>query len=269
MMLKLKVYHFLVVSIMVFSASQTFAASSKNTLHKFAGFEMGYGTFSFPEKLDHKLVFPVANLTAGLAYKRFSYILNISGSMTDADVSEEEQFGNASRKDYDFTIGYQINKTISVFAGLKEGKTSVTLINRDPLILTGGGDEFYKQSGPYIGANVNWATEGAGKLAFTVSYAALNSDSLFLEDGDGPDVGEPLEFDDAFGRVKGSTNGYSYSLNWTMPIKGSLIFRTRLRINQYKQDIPYTDTKYGYGNVEFKNINESSTMLLVGITSIF
>ena len=258
-----------VVLILILHSSPVLAEKTKSTLHKFAGFEMGYGTFSFPNKLDHKLVFPVVNITAGLAYGRFSYILNASGSIADADVSEEEQYGKASRKDYDFTIGYQVNKILSVFVGLKEGQTNSSLINRDPTLPFGGGAEFYKQNGPYFGANINWVVEGAGKLAFTLSYAALHSDNLFLEDGDGPDVGQSFEFDDASGRVTGNTKGYSYSLNWTMPMKGNLIFRTRLRINQYKQDISYNDTLYGYGELEFKNINESSTMLLVGVTSIF
>lgn len=261
--------NFLGSLILIFHSLQVHAESANSTLHKFAGIEMGYGTFSFAEKLDHKLVFPVANITAGLAYKRYSFILNASGSISDANVSEQEQYGSASRKDYDFTIGYQINKIFNVFIGLKEGQTKTTLINRDPAMPFGGGNEFYKQSGPYLGANINWAVEGAGKLAFTLSYADLHSDNLFLEDGDGPDAGQPFEFDDASGRVAGKTNGYSYSLNWTMPMKGNLIFRTRLRINQYKQDISYNDTKYGYGDIEFKNISESSTMLLVGVTGIF
>ena len=198
---------------------------------------MGYGTFNFDEKLDHKLIFPVANLTMGLAHKRFSYVLSASGSVSDADVSEEEQFGHASRKDYDLTIGYQVNKVLSVFTGYKDGKTELTLINRDPLQPEGGGDEFYKQSGPYIGANINWRIPKAGKLAFTVSYAKLDSDNLYAKDGDDFVLGEILEFDDIGDSTQGNTDGFSYTFSWTVPIKGSLIFRTRLRINQYQQDI--------------------------------
>ena len=252
-----------------FYTTQSFSENRQQTIHKFIGYEMGYGTFSFQEKLDHKLVFPVANLTLGAAHKRFSYILNVSGSLANADVSEEEQEGSASRKDYDFTFGYQINKSISVFTGYKQGETSVNLINRDPLMLTGGGRENYKQTGPYIGVNINKAIKDAGKFSVTVSYAALYSENLFIADGDGPDTGEPPEFDDVNDKTTGTTSGYSYSLNWTMPMKGNLIFRTRLRVNEYKQDIPYYDDIYGYGNINFKDINESSTMLLVGITSIF
>lgn len=252
----------------VFSFGSVNAATGKSTLHKFINFEMGYGTFNFDEKLDHKLIFPVANISMGLAYKRFSYVLNASGSISDADVSEEEQYGNASRKDYDLTVGYQINKVISVFTGYKDGKTELTLINRDPLQLTGGGDEFYKQSGPYIGANINWRIPKAGKLAFTISYAKLNSENLYIKDGDEDTSGEALEFDDISGETQGNTDGFSYTFSWTVPIKGSLIFRTRLRINQYQQDISYfeevtSETYY------FNNVSESSTMLLIGVTSIF
>lgn len=252
----------------LFSLDQVNAATGKSTLHKFINYEMGYGTFNFDEKLDHKLVFPVANISMGLAYKRFSYVLNASGSISDADVSEEEQYGNASRKDYDLTVGYQINKLISVFTGYKEGKTELTLINRNPLQLTGGGDEFYKQSGPYVGANINWRIPKAGKLAFTMSYAKLNSDNLYIGDGDPATAGEMLEFDDISGQTQGNTDGYSYTFSWTVPIKGSLIFRTRLRINKYQQDLSYFDEANSV-LVNFNNVSESSTMLLIGVTSIF
>lgn len=258
----------LIFLLTLFSFGQLNAAAGKSTLHKFINFEMGYGTFNFDEKLDHKLIFPVANITMGLAHKRFNYVLSASGSVSDADVSEEEQFGNASRKDYDLTIGYQINKVISVFTGYKNGKTELTLINRDPLQLTGGGDEFYKQSGPYIGANINWKIPKAGKLAFTVSYAKLNSDNLYIGDGDGVTFGETLEFDDIDGRTEGNTDGFSYTFSWTVPIKGSLIFRARVRINQYQQDISYFD-EVNSKTVHFNNVSERSTMLLIGVTSIF
>ena len=91
-------------------------ADSDVEIRKFGGLELGWGTFSFDQKIDKKVVFPVANLTAGIAYERFSLALNVSGSMSDADVSEEDYTGTASRRDYDLTAGYQVNNNISIFA---------------------------------------------------------------------------------------------------------------------------------------------------------
>jgi len=129
-------------------------------------------------------------------------------------------------------------------------------------VTNNSGNEKYKQSGPYLGVNMNWAIPDAGKIAFSVAYAVLNADNVYVDDGDGVGVGETREFDDISGKNNGDTTGYSFSLGWTMPIKGSLLFRSRLKVNQYKQDIRYD-------GVNYNNISESSTMLLVGVTNIF
>jgi len=257
---------------LIFSLAVCFTAVSfsciatASTLHKFAGYEMGYGTFKFAEKLDHKIVFPVANLTAGLAYQRYSIVINLSGSLSDAAVSEEEMSGTGRRQDNDLTIAYQLNKVASIFLGYKQGETNLLLINRDPAVV-GGGQEAYKQNGAFIGANLNWSIEGAGKLGVTAAYAALQSDNLFIADGDGVAAGETLEIDDIGGEISGNSSGYSVALSWSMPMKGHFIFRTRLRVNQYQQDIDYLHSDNQ--TYHFNGVAESSTMLLVGVTSIF
>lgn len=243
----------------VLTPSYLYAASTP-TLHKFIGAELGYGTFSFDKKIDQNLVFPVASLTTGLAYQRISVVLNVSSSLSDAEVSEEGEYGDASRKDFDLTAGYQLHKFISIFAGYKRGQTDLSLTSRTSTVTLG--DEYYKQYGPYLGINLNWAIPEAGKLAFSVAYADLDAENKFSGDGDGVEAGEELEFDDINGKSEGKSTGYSYSLGWSMPIKGSFIFRTRLKINRYEQDITYE-------GAHFKGIEEDTTMLLVGVTSVF
>ena len=250
-------------------------AETGSTLHKFAGYEMGYGTFSFDEKLDHKIVFPVANITAGLAYKRFSYVLNLSGSLSDADISEEEQVGKASRRDVDLTIGYQLNKMTSIFAGYKDGVSKLELRNRDPLALFGNGNERYQQQGLYAGVNLNLALKNAGKLAFSVAYAQLDVvNRLVADENFKLSSNDDFEFDDINSNSTGTSSGFSYTLNYTLPIKGNLLFRARLKINQYQQDVSGQQLNGDVGSTtmiqyDFKDVTESSTMLLVGVTSIF
>jgi len=245
-------------------------AASTATLHKFAGYEMGYGTYRFEEKLDHKIVFPVANITAGLAYKRFSYVLNLSGSLTEADVSEEEQIGSGSRQDIDLTVGYQFNKKVSLFIGYKDGVSRINFKSRVTSIY-GTGNERYEQDGFFSGVNFNWAYKNAGKLSVSVAYAKFNARNQFLQDE--PFViggADEFEFDDVTGNSSGTTSGFSYTLAYTLPIKGNLLFKTRLRLNRYEQDISGEQAATG-GTVSYKfnDIAESSTMLLVGVTAVF
>lgn len=252
-------------------------AADQSTLHKFVGYEMGYGTYAFSEKLDHKIVFPVASLTAGLAYKRFSYVLNLSGSLSDANISEEEQVGNGARRDVDLTVGYQLSKRVSLFIGYKDGVSKIDFTAREPVALFGTGNERYEQQGLFAGVNLNWAYKNAGKLSLSVAYALFDASNHFLQDEQYdpapplPAIADEFEFDDVSGNSQGTATGFSYTISYTLPIKGNLLFRTRLRINAYQQDISGTQSVVGDDNYayEFNNISESSTMLLVGVTSIF
>ncbi|WP_334079299.1 hypothetical protein [Microbulbifer sp. M83] len=230
-------------------------------IHKFGGLEMGYGTYAFPEKLDQTIVFPVANLTGGLAYQRFNLALNISGSVEDAEVSEEDFIGDASRQDLDITFGYQASDLLSLFIGYKSGETNLDLFVRDSA--TRATDyEYYRQSGPFAGINIGKSFANAGKLDFSVAYASLDADNRFFGDGDGVEAGEMLEFDDIYGKTSGSSSGYSINLGWTIPMSGNLLFRSKLRYNSYRQDIRF-------GTARFGNVSEQSTMLLAGIIGVF
>jgi hypothetical protein len=236
-------------------------AQNRAEIHPFVGLELGYGTYSFEEKLDQTVVFPVANLTGGLAYQRFNLALNISGSLQAADVSEADFVGEADRQDFDLTAGYQINSILSVFVGYKSGETNLDLVSRNPTAPTTG-NEYYRQNGPFVGVSIGKSFANAGKLDFSIAYADLDADNKFFSDNDGVEPGETLEFDDINGTTQGSSTGYSINLGWTMPIQGNLLFRSKLKYNSYEQDI----TSQG---VTFNDIQEKSTMLLVGVISVF
>lgn len=237
-------------------------ADNDAEIRSFAGLEMGFGTFAFEQKIDKEVVFPVANLTAGLAYERFNVAVNVSGSMSDADVSEEDFTGDASRRDYDFTAGYQLHDNISVFAGYKSGKTDLDVVGRDedePF----SGSEYYEQSGPFVGVNFGWRPTDTGKLDISLAYADLDTENRFFADNDGlDDDEEEFEFDDINGRNSGSSDGYSFSVSWTMPLTGNLLFRSKFRYNSYEQDIRVAGQT-------FSGIEEESSMLLVGVLGVF
>ena len=73
---------------------------------------------------------------------------------------------------------------------------------------------------------------------------------------------EELEFDDLTGRVEGDITGLSYGVAWTMPLSSNLLFQTRLKLNDYQQDIKFEETR-------FKDIDENFTTLHVGLAYVF
>jgi hypothetical protein len=241
------------------------------------GLSLGYSDFSFPEKLDHNISFPSANIPIALTMGDWQLALNASSTLADADIAEEEDVGKASRKDLDLTLGYRVTKNWSLFAGFKYGKTEMTFIPRDfdeevdeeeedeseapdTVELT---DESYLQKGPFIGASYSWQFEKAGSLSVSVAYASLDTTNNFSANTDEEEEEEELtEFDDLTGKVKGDTKGFSYGLSWTMPLSSNLLFQTRFKINDYQQDIVVDGER-------FENIDETFTTLHVGLAYVF
>jgi hypothetical protein len=240
------------------------------------GLSLGYSDFSFPEKLDHNISFPSANIPIAVTMSNWQLSLNASSTLADADIAEEEDIGKASRKDLDLTLGYRVTKNWSLFAGFKYGKTEMTFVPRDideeideedneeggqdTLELT---NESYSQKGPFVGASYSWRFEKAGSLSLSVAYASLDATNNFSANTDEEEEEEELtEFDDLTGQVKGDTKGFSYGLSWTMPLSSNLLFQTRFKINDYKQDIVVDGER-------FEDIDETFTTLHVGLAYVF
>jgi len=239
------------------------------------GLSLGYSDFSFPEKLDHKISFPSANIPIALTMGNWQLSVNASSTLADAEIAEEEDTGKASRKDLDLTLGYRVTKNWSLFAGYKYGKTEMTFTPRDIDEELGQEDEGeqqdtfevsnenYSQKGPFIGASYSWQFEKAGSLSVSLAYASLDATNNFSANSDEEEEeGELTEFDDLTGRVKGDTKGFSYGLSWTMPLSSNLLFQTRFKINDYQQDIIV------YGE-SFDDIDETFTTLHVGLAYVF
>ena len=239
------------------TASQGYGAPDLNT---YIGLEGGLSTFSFEEKIDQQLVFPMANLTGGIAWERFSLAGTLSGSVTDADVSEEDFTGKATRRDIDVTAGYQILDNINVFIGLKQGTTELDVISRDEMNPVSANEE-YDQSGFYLGASTG-VSVGEGKLDISLAWADLSSDNRFFADVEVDIEPEELEFDDISGANSGESSGFSFSVTWNQPINGDLLFRARFRHNVYDQDVTFMGQT-------FSGIQEDNTSLSVGVLGVF
>ena len=232
------------------------------------GISLGYSSFSFPEKLDHDISFPSTNLALVTTMGRWQLALNGGLTLEDATISEEEDIGSASRKDLDLSIAYQASKSWAFFAGLKTGKTRMRFVERESedegaVVVI---NESYSQHGPFIGGSYSWQFEKAGRLSISLAYASLSATNNFAantdDDEEEGEEQEELEFDDLTGRVKGDLTGLSYSIAWTMPLSSNLLFQTRLKLNDYQQDIKFR-------GANFNNIDENFTTLHVGLAYVF
>ncbi len=242
-------------------------ASAQTTSRFFGGLEFGLSTYEFAQKLDQKVVFTTANATGGVAFGRYNFIASYAFSLDDAEVSEEDFTGDAERTDLDLIVSRQMTDQISLFAGYKDGETELRSLSREDE--DDGGprrSESFEQEGLFLGASYTWQFENAGRLSFSVAYADLDADNKFVSDeevdDEDEDEDEPLEFDDISGTASGDADGFSYNLTWTMPLRSNLLFRSKLRINRYQQDIDFRGQK-------FKDIDENSEALLLGLVYVF
>ena len=232
-------------------------------LHLIGGGSLGYSSFDFPAKLDHKLTFPVYQINAAIAYKKFYLVINLADSLANADVSEEEDVGSASRYDRDLSVGYQMTSSWGVFAGYKTGETKIDFYNREELDdgTATVREESYLQKGPFVGVSYSKKFSSAGKLSFSLAYADLNAINTFTRDVD-IDPGEDPEFDDLEGTVKGKVKGLSYGVRWSIPVSGNLLYYANFKVNDYKQDITFN-------NIQYNDIDQTITYFTTGIVYVY
>jgi hypothetical protein len=234
-------------------------------LHFLGGVSLGYSTFEFPAKLDHDLTFPMYQFNGAVAYKKLYVALNLADTLAEADVSEEEDVGRATRYDYDLSLGYQLTPRWGAFIGYKKGATEIDFLSRE---LDDEGDneyrsESYGQQGMFAGVSFSHKFPRAGKLTFNLAYADLDATNKFVADveGDDEDV-EELEFDDLTGTVRGKSTGFSYGVRWSIPVAGRLLYYASYKINDYQQDLKVDD-------VEFNDIDETISNFSMGIVYVY
>ena len=222
---------------------------------------MGFNSFEFAEKLDTPITHVMTEVAVTAIYKGFILTLNAAQAIDKADVSEEDETGQAERSDFDVLLAYQLNHSWTLFGGFKKGETRIDFIDRQTNILQ---VDRYKQSGPYMGVSYTYRMQRSGKLAFSAAYAFLDSDNMFhasARDADDIDI----EFDDLDGRHKGKTEGVSLVGSWSIPLSPKLIYHAKLRYNDYQQSIN--------GDFEGQTFNfdipENHLMLMMGVSRVF
>lgn len=247
------------------SSSSAIAASIFEDVRFITGVSAGTSLTSFDERLDQDISLINVNFLLAASKGKWQISANTFLSISDSNISEEEEIGTASRSDFDLTVGYKITSHWSLFTGYKIGETELVFVPRDPDEAEQplGFDEQYSENGFYFGGGYSWPFEKAGTLSFTIAYANFSSINDFKANrDDGEEDDEPPEFDDLTGRVEGDVKGLSYSLTWSMPLSGSLIFQTKFKVNDYKKDITVE-------NLTFNNLDDTFKSLSVGLAYVF
>lgn len=257
-MLELKRVFVSILLLLFFASPRIFAA--EDIIYVASG-SAGFSSFYFPEKLDT----PITNIMAKVAviglYKDFIFTLSTAQAIGKAEVSEEDETGQADRSDYDFLLGYHLSPNWTLFGGYKKGETSIDFINR---VTAEKNTDIYKQKGPYLGASYSYRLQRSGKLAFSAAYAYLDSDNVFHASTRDPGDTD-VEFDDLDGNYKGQTQGFSFVASLNLPLTPKLIYQTKLRYNDYQQTINGTFEGQSFAF----DVPEKHLMLMIGLSMVF
>ena len=201
--------------------------------------DFGVSDIDFPAKLDQKLTYHV--LTPGITFAYGDlYLTGKHGfSLSDADVSEEEEIGSADREDTDITVGYRINKHLSIFTGFHSGKSEIKFVPRDPEDNSDATafTDSYEEEGIHVGTSYSFSLGEAGALSASVAYAKLDADNTFNQNIDDVTEGDATQLDDVGGRVSGDSTGFSYGVRWTMSLTKKVFYAASFKVNDFKQDI--------------------------------
>lgn len=193
----------------------------------------------FSQLLDQGLSFYMLRAGGGFTFDRFYVAAYGDWSISDADVSEEEETGSASRAEYDLTFGFRPIDPLTLFAGYKTGKTKIdfTPRNNDEVPTAFNFRDTYKETGPYLGASYSFIFEQAGSLSFSLAYAFLNAENSIGVKPDDSGESEENEFDDISGNFENDADGFSAGVTWLMPLANNLNYFATIRYQRYDQDI--------------------------------
>lgn len=201
--------------------------------------QFGQKEQEFEQLLDQSLSFYMLRIGAGIVAQNAVISLTTDWSITDADVSEEEETGSADRREYDLSVGYALPAGFTVFGGYKFGETRIDLVSREA-IDAGAPETFentFEEAGPYIGGSWEYVFEQAGAVSFSFAYAWLDADNRFGGTVDEADEGDEPEFDDFLGRVRADANGIGLGVRWSKGLTDTLGYYATVRWQRYDQDL--------------------------------
>lgn len=200
-------------------------------------------------KYEKSLADGTAKASEDLQPLDLQYYFNIPGEVTKID-----------REDMSITFGYNVYRSLNIFAGYMKGRTEIKpdagcawaltdipqTCDNDPGNGVGnfnpngllnlawtqkifGGSTYeqdYTEEGPYIGFSYAWQIADTGTLSFSAAYAKM--------DGEYKDNYLPsINYDFAF---TGDSTGTSFGLTWTAPLGEYSNYFIDFREQQYEMD---------------------------------
>jgi hypothetical protein len=191
------------------------------------------------------------NPTIALGYKSFYASVTYDKALSAGTGSDEVQGTTGpvastldfSRADSTLTLGYRLNPSWSVFAGLTNGTSTFTQTTFDTTITVTR--TTYAEKGPFVGVAYTRAFGDKGSLGLSVAYARL--------DGELHTITRPgsILFD-----ATGNTSGLSYGVTWSGSLTGSLGYHVGVKATRYTMH-------------DRIDITERYTNIFVGVSNYF
>lgn len=188
-----------------------------------AGSAINMKTHSFEIK-GNKLEpeFTTLDLNLALIHQGFYLRANYDQSLRDEVDNYRGSLFFSSRKDYGFTLGYNIAKNLSLFLGQQTGITEMANAN-----LGSASDNFvttFRFVGPYAGLSYSIPFK-SHSLGISLAYADMEG-TVTIED---PAAGQRT-------KQEGDTVGLSYSVQLSGPFSQDMGYSVYAKINKYDFD---------------------------------
>lgn len=145
-----------------------------------------------------------------------------SAQLFPESVTELVEF---DREDTTLAVGYGVSDLTSVFAGFKQGKTTITATGDSPFA---GNSISLSGTGPFIGAGAGWKVRDWGIASFSAAYASLDAE-----------YESPVETQEA------RASGTSLGVNW----RGMVGKSWEYRIAMTRHDYDYNSFENGDGEI--------------------
>lgn len=175
----------------------------------------------------------------GLAVVNNNFYVNLSGELPWKDSQDFQREINSvvdlTRKDYSFTIGYNLPRGWSIFGGYKYGKTSAHITSFEQIP---GGPAIlntldFKESGPYLGTSYSFPINSGNNLSISAAYAFMDGEiNNRLNPAGGGGSGT--------GSAEGDANGFSLAIKWIHEVSASTSFNMALKYNSYENELTET-----------------------------
>lgn len=145
----------------------------------------------------------------------------------------EEGNYTVSRRDYAFTAGYNVMKSLSLFAGYKYGRTTADTTSYGATITLN--TYTIKETGPFIGASTSLVLGNKDTISASAAYADMKGEFInSLNPMGGAGAGQASGDGDA--------SGYSLTVKWLHQISDATYLNLGYKYNIYDSELEHLNS---------------------------